>query len=69
MANYKITIEATFTNGNNTHDVIGADNDINANAIFDKFVTFVKESDSKINSAYIMLYNCKTRNMINRFVL
>ena len=67
MATYKITIEAQFTNGNNTHDVIPVMTNENAEVIYSKYVTFVKDNADKIRSARVSLFS--NRNEVHRFTL
>ena len=64
---YKVTIEAQFTNGNNTHDVITIGVTENAEVIYSKYVAFVKENASKIVSARVSLFS--NRNEVHRFTL
>lgn len=64
---YKITIEATFTNGNNTHDVIAINTNENAEVVYSKYVTFVHDNASKITTARVSLFH--NRNEVHRFTL
>ena len=64
---YKVTIEAQFINGNNTHDVIAISGNENAEVIYSKYVAFVKENASKINTARVSLFS--NRNEVHRFTL
>ena len=64
---YKVTIEAQFINGNNTHDVIPIMAHENAEVIYSKYVTFVKDNADKITSARVSLFS--NRNEVHRFTL
>ena len=69
MANYKVTIEAKFTNGMDFHDVLPTKDKDTAIKMFNEYITLINTNRNKIVSAYTMLYNCTARCEINHYSL